>query len=153
MEVREKTLPAGDPVRQFSVLFANRAGALVSLTNLLKRAHIDVLGLSVQDSRDATVARLVLSDPEAAEALFIEKGIPHTICELVVVAFRELGEELVPCLDTLRVAEVNIDFAYGLLVHPQGRTVMAFHLDDGDFARHVLHSAGFKVLFQKDLSR
>lgn len=111
------------------------------------------MGLSVQDSRDATVARLVLSDPEAAEALFIEKGIPHTICELVVVAFRELGEELVPCLDTLRTAEVNIDFAYGLLVHPQGRTVMAFHLDDGDFASHVLRSAGFKVLFQKDLSR
>lgn len=153
MVIKGETLPSGDPVRQFSVLFANRAGALVSLTNLLKREHIEVLGLSVQDSRDATVARLVLSDPDAAEALFIEKGIPHTVCELVVVGFREMGEELIKCLDTLRCAEVNIDFAYGLLPHPRGRTLMAFHLDDGDFAANVLHSAGFKVLNQQELSR
>lgn len=149
----EQTMPPGDPVRQFSVLFANRAGALVSLTSLLKREHIEVLGLSVQDSRDATVARLVLSDPDSAEALFIEKGIPHTICELVVVGFREVGEELIKCLDTLRSAEVNIDFVYGLLPHPEGRTLMAFHLDDCDFAGHVLHSAGFKVLNQQSISR
>ena len=77
MVVKGEILPPGEPVRQFSVLFANRGGALVSLTNLLKREGIEVLGLSVQDSRDATVARLVLSDPETAEALFIEKG-SHT---------------------------------------------------------------------------
>jgi hypothetical protein len=153
MEVEAQVKPHGEPVRQFSVLLANRAGALVSLANLLKRTQIEVMGLSVQDSRDATVARLVLSDPDGAEALFIEKGIPHTVSELVVVAFREVGEELVKCLDTLRVSEVNIDFAYGLLPHPGGRTLMAFHLDDGDFAGRVLHAAGFKVLSQTDLSR
>ena len=153
MEVKKETLTPGDAVRQFSVLFANRAGSLVSLTNLLKREKIEVLGLSLQDSRDATVARLVLSDPDSAEALFIEKGIPHTVCELVVVGFPEVGVGLVKCLDTLRCAEVNIDFAYGLLPHPRGLTLMAFHLDDGDFAAHVLHSAGFKVLSQKELSR
>lgn len=153
MLVKGEVLPPGEPVRQFSVLFANRAGALVSLTNLLKRSHIEVLGLSVQDSRDATIARLVLSDPDSAEALFIEKGIPHTVCELVVVGFRDVGEELIKCLDTLRCAEVNIDFAYGLLPHPRDLTLMAFHLDDGDFAANVLHSAGFRVLNQQDLSR
>ena len=153
MAIEERTLHNGEPVRQFSVLFANRAGALVSLTTLLKREKIEVIGLSVQDSRDATVARLVLSDPDAAEALFIEKGIPHAVSDLVVVGFRELSEELIPCLDTLRSAELNIDFSYGLLLHPQGLTLMAFHLDDNDFAGHALHSAGFKVLSQKDLSR
>ena len=153
MEVKGETLPAGDPVRQFSVLFANRAGALVSLTNLLKRAHIEVLGLSVQDSRDATIARLVLSDPDSAEAIFIEKGIPHTVCELVVVGFREVGAELVKCLDALRCAEVNIDFAYGLLPHPRDLTLVAYHLDDCDFAANVLHAVGFKVLNQRELSR
>jgi len=102
---------------------------------------------------DATVARLVLSDPDATEALFIEKGIPHAICEVVVVGFRSVSDELVKCLEVLHGAEVNIDFAYGLLPHPQGRTLMAFHLDDGDFAQNVLHRAGFLVLRQEDLSR
>ncbi|MBK1833377.1 hypothetical protein [Roseibacillus ishigakijimensis] len=151
--MKQETLRPGEPVRQFSVLLANRAGALVSLTHLLKREHIELLGISVQDSRDATVARLVLSDPDGAEALFMEKGIPHTVSELVVVGFREVGEDLLKCLDTLRLAEVNIDFAYGLLPHPKGLTLMAFHLDDGDFAANVLHSAGFKVLNQQELSR
>ncbi|MEM9081227.1 MAG: hypothetical protein AAGC74_11110 [Verrucomicrobiota bacterium] len=153
MAVESDVLPPGDAVRQFSVLLANRAGALVSLTTLLKKHGIELLGFSAQDSKDATVARLVLSDPETAEALFIEKGIPHTICEVVVVGFREVGAELTKCLETLRAAEVNIDFGYGLLTHPQGMTLMAFHLDDGDFAGTVLHSAGFKVLRQQEVSR
>ena len=71
----------------------------------------------------------------------------------MVVGFREVGEELVRCLDTLRSAEVNIDFAYGLLPHPRDLTLMAFHLDDGDFASNVLHSAGFRVIRQQELSR
>jgi len=149
----EKVLPQGDPVRQFSILLQNRTGALVSLIQLLKRETIEVIGLSVQDSRDATIARLVLSDPEAAESLFIEKGIPHTLCELVVLAFRESAEGLEKCLSCLRNAEVNVDFAYSLLPHPKGKTLMALHLDDGDFAAHILKAAGFEVLFQQDVTR
>ncbi|MDP0489992.1 MAG: hypothetical protein Q7Q71_02935 [Verrucomicrobiota bacterium JB023] len=153
MNTELEVMPPGDAIRQFSVLLDNRAGALVALSALLKRHAIEILGISVQDSRDATVARLVLSDPDGAQAIFMEKGIPHTCCELVVVGFRETGPELGDCLDALRLAEVNIDFAYGLLPHPEGLTLMAFHLDDGDFAAQVLRTSGFKVLCQKDLSR
>lgn len=147
------TLEPGPPVRQFSVMLQNRVGALAALVKLLRGSGIDVIGLSMQDSRDATVARLVVTDPDATEQLFIEKGIPHTTCELVVVALRESSPGLLQCLDELMGAETNLDFAYSLLVCPQGQALLAMHVEDFHFATAVLHQAGFKLLNQQDLSR
>src|SRR5512133_1376090 len=95
----------GVPVRQFSVMLANRVGALAAMVKLLRASAIEVIGLSMQDSRDATVARLVVSDPETTAQIFMEKGIPHATCELLVVALRESGPGLLHCLDALLIAE------------------------------------------------
>ena len=143
----------GDPVRQFSILLPNRVGALAALVKLLRASAIEVVGLSVQDSRDATVARLVVSDPESAEQLFMEKGIPHTTCELVVIAMRESGPGLLQTLDTLMIAETNIDFAYSLMPSPEGKSMLAMHVEDYEFATTILHQSGFTLIYQADLSR
>lgn len=148
-----KTIAPGNPVKQFSVLLPNRAGALASLVKLLRASALEVVGISVQDSRDATIARLVVTDPDKAEQIFVEKGIPHTTCELVVISLRESGPELLPVLDTLMVAETNIDFAYALMPSPHGHTLLALHVEDYDFAVGVLNSAGFKLVCQEELSR
>ena len=148
-----KTIAPGNPVKQFSVLLPNRAGALASLVKLLRAAAIEVVGISVQDSRDATIARLVVTDPDTTEQIFVEKGIPHTTCELVVISLRESGPELLPVLDTLMVAETNIDFAYALMPSPHGHSLLALHVEDYDFAIGVLNSAGFKLVCQEELSR
>ena len=141
------------PVRQFSVMLPNRAGAFAALVKLLRTSGIEVVGVSVQDSRDATVARIVVSDPDAAEHIFMEKGIPYTTCELVVIAMRETGPGLLQCLDTLMVAETNIDFAYSLMPSPEGHALLAMHVEDFEFAVSVLHQSGFKLMYQEDISR
>lgn len=149
----ETIIDHGGPVRQFSVMLPNRAGALAAMVKLLRSLGIEVIGLSVQDSRDATVARLVLSDPESAEHLFMEKGIPFTSCELVVIAMRESGPGLLQCLDSLMIAETNIDFAYALMPSPEGQSLLAMHVEDYECAVAVLHQSGFKLMYQEDLSR
>ena len=141
------------PVRQFSVMLPNRVGALAAMVKLLRSQHIEVLGLSVQDSRDATVARLVVSDPESTETLFMERGFAYAESQLVVVAFHESGTQLLQCLDTLMVAETNVDFAYALLPHPDGYSMLALHVEDYEFAVAILHQSGFKLMYQADLSR
>lgn len=145
--------PEGTHPIQFSVMLRNRAGALSSLVRLLRSSKIEVIGLSVQDSRDATLARIVLSDPDAATAIFQEKGIPHTTSELVVVGFQESGHDLAHVLDVLRSAETNLDFAYSLMAHPRGASLMAMHLEDTHFGASVLTKAGFKIYFEEDLIR
>ena len=144
---------SGTPVRQFSVMIPNRVGALASLVKLLRNSSIEVIGLSVQDSRDATIARMVLSDTDTAEAIFSEKGIPYMICELVVIALKEAGPGLLQCLDILMTAETNVDFAYALMPGPQGQTLLAMHVEDYDFATSILNRSGFKLMYEEDLIR
>ena len=146
-------LAHGVPVRQFSVMLANRVGALAAMVKLLRASAIEVIGLSMQDSQDATVARLVVSDPETTARIFMEKGIPHITCELIVVALRESGPGLLQCLEALMIAETNIDFAYALLPCPRGHAMLAIHVEDHEFAATVLLQSGFKLLYQNDLSR
>lgn len=147
------TLQPGESARQFSVLLQNRAGALAALVKLLRNNAIEVVGISVQDSRDATVARLVVTDPDQAEQIFMEKGIPFTCCPLVVVALRESGPGLLQVLDNLMIAETNIDFAYSLMPSKDGGALLAMHVEDHEFASSVLNQAGFKIISQDDLSR
>lgn len=151
--VGELVAANGTPVRQFSVMLPNRVGALASLVKLLRSSAIEVIGLSVQDSRDATIARLVLSDPNLAEAIFCEKGIPHATCELVVIALKEAGPDLLKCLDILMTAETNIDFAYAMLPRPNGTAMLAMHVEDYDFAASVLNRSGFRLMYEEDLLR
>lgn len=145
--------PNGTPPIQFSVMLKNRAGSLSSLVRLLRSESIEVIGLSVQDSRDACVVRLVLSDPDNAMRIFMEKGIPHTTSDIVVIGLTESGGGLARALDTLRAAETNMDFAYSLMPHPKGKSLMAMHLEDTHFGISVLHNAGFKVYYEEDLIR
>lgn len=148
-----QTISHGPPVTQFSVMLQNRVGALAALVKMLRGTAIEVLGLSVQDARDATIARIVVSDPETTEQLFLEKGIPHTVCELLVVELKEAGPNLLQCLDHLMGAETNIDFCYPLLSVYQGYSLLAMHVDDLEFAASILNSAGFTLIWQDTLSR
>ena len=143
----------GTPVLQFSVMLENRVGALLGLVKLLNDHAVDVIGLSVQDSYDTTVVRLVVTDSDTVQTVFIEKGIAFGTSELLVVALQEGPAQLGECHAALLQAETNIYFCYPLLVHPSDKTMLALRLDDHEFGGEVLHNNGFKVLCQEDLSR
>lgn len=143
----------GQPVKQFSVFLQNRVGSLGSLMQLIRNSGEEVIGLSMQDAKDATIVRMIVTDPELVKQLFLEKGIPHTSCNIVVVALREGCLELEKCLEILKAGETNVDFAYSLLSHPESFTLIAFRLDDHFFGAEILRNAGIKVMYQQDLSR
>ena len=145
--------PPATCIRQISVFLQNRVGSLMALVKLLQDHSIEVLGLSMQDSTEMTLVRLILSDPDTAGMMFIEKGIPHTDCSIVVVELKEDGHRLTECLSTLLAAELNVEFCYPLLVRPGLYPLMAFYVDDSDIARDVLHQGGFRLICQEDLSR
>ncbi|MDF1811130.1 MAG: hypothetical protein P1V20_02920 [Verrucomicrobiales bacterium] len=141
------------PVRQLTVFLDNRIGALLSIVDLLKKNHFEVLGLSVRDALDATVVRLIVSDPYSVETLFMEKGIPFNTTELIVVELAEGATQMADCLRAILNAETNIHFIYPMLTRPNGRTAIAMCVEDNDFGITVLNESGFKILSQDDLSR
>lgn len=140
-------------VRQFSVMLPNRVGAFSSLSNLMSRREIEVIGLSVQDSSDATVARLIVNDPDSAEQLFMEQGIAYTLSELLVVKMKESGADLKKCLTVLYEAETNLDYAFSLMVQHQGHSLLAMYLEDCEFGASVLNQAGLTVVYEDELLR
>lgn len=145
--------PESHYVKQFAVFLLNRAGALLSVVKLLEDASIHVLGLSLQDSVDVTVARLIVSDPESVETIFIERGIPFSMSEMVVVELKHGAEDLSRCLTAFLRAETNIHFAYPLLIQPGGFPALALHLEDIELGESVMEAHQFRVLRQRDLSR
>lgn len=145
--------PSGSSVRQLSVFLVNRVGALMSLVKLLREYAIEVVGLSVQDSSELTLVRLIVSDPETASTLFIEKGIPHAVVGVVVIELAGEDHDLSRCLAVLLAAEVNIHFLYPLITRPGRYPLLTIQCDDGDLCADALHAAGFHVLMQEELSR
>lgn len=143
----------GTAIRQIAVFLPNRSGAFVSILDLMRKNHVVVLGLSVQDSIDNTVVRLVVNDPDTVETIFIEKGIPFNTTDLVVVELPEGAEQMPDCLRTLLNAETNIHFIYPLMTQPNGKAAVALCVEDTIFGDAVLSKAGYKVLRQEDLSR
>jgi hypothetical protein len=149
--VREKT--AGPPVKQFSVFLLNKVGALLEVVNLLNVNGVQVLALNSQDSTDSALARLIVSDPEAVESLFELHEIPYSVSDVLVVEMKETAVDLKRMLQSLLMAEVNIQVCYPVLYRPHGRSAMALHLDDPECGGSVLAGEGFQILNQVDLSR
>ena len=149
----ESSTAEGSPVRQLTVFLQNRVGALMALVKLLGDHQIAVLGLSLQDSTELAIVRLIVSAPEDAQMVFIEKGIPHTILPVTVIELKETETSLPQALSALLGAEINISFSYPLLIRPGQNPVLVLHLDSAEFGAEVLAKAGFKVLKQEDLSR
>lgn len=143
----------GPAVRQYSVFLANRVGALMEVVKMLNEAGVIVLALSIQDSSETSIARMIVSDPERLEELFGRSDIAYGACDVVVAELEEGASDLPRLLAALLEAEVNVLFSYTLLVRPRGRPLLALHTDDLECASAVLGGRGFRLLRQTDLSR
>lgn len=140
-------------VRQFSVFLENKVGALLDLTLTLGQANIHICGISVVDTADSSVVRMVVDDPERCREVLHKAQIPASESNLLVVELPRGPEKLSNVLRQLVAAEINIQYTYSLMVRPRDKSVLALHCEDPEFAREVLGKAGFTVLTQKDISR
>src|SRR5919204_4870167 len=143
----------GPLVKQFSVFLPNKVGAMLEIVKMLSAQHTHVVALSVSESTDSAIARIIASDPERVEKLFRENGVGFGVSEVVVVEMREVATQLVKLLAALVMAEVNVHFAYPLLIRPRGFSAIALHVDDTECASSVLTGEGFKMLSQDEISR
>jgi hypothetical protein len=143
----------GPLVKQFSIFLPNKVGAMLDVVKLLHAHNTHVVALSISESTDSAIARIVVSDPEQVEELFRQHAVPFGICAMVVVELREVATELAKLLAALLMAEVNVHFTYPLLTHPRGFAALALHVDDTDCASSVLLGEGFRLLSQADISR
>src|SRR2546426_797160 len=140
-------------VKQFSVFLENKVGALLDLTRTLSEANVHICGLSVVDTADASVIRIVVDDPERCREALHKAQLPTNESTLIVVELPRGPEKLDSVLRQLVTAEVNIQYTYSLMVRPRDKALLALHCEDSEYARDVLAKAGFAVMSQKEISR
>ncbi len=149
-----KAIPArrADAVTQFSIFTANRLGQLHDLVQLFSRHSVHILGLAVLDSTESSIIRCLVDDPEQARDLLKEHEFAFTEAQLLVVAVNS-ATELTNVMSALLEAELNINYLYSCIPHPQGQSMLALSMEDNEIAEKVLQQHQFKILKQSDISR
>ncbi len=140
-------------LRQFGVFLENRVGTLHDLLRHLESAEVRVMGLSIVDSVDCAIARLVVSNYERGRELLRLGNFTVFEADLVGV---ELPDDPQPyvriCLAMLQ-AELNIHYTYPLLYRRGGRGAIAMYVDDVDLALRTLTEKGLRIVTEGDLLR
>ena len=138
-------------VRQFNVFVENRVGNLLSVVRHFEATDIRIVSLTVNDSADCAIIRMVLSNPERAREIFERHKLPITESDLLVVELPDTQQPLVQICKALLAAEINIHYAYPLLVGPHGKAALALHVEDHETAVTTLTGLGFTLFTETDL--
>ena len=139
-------------VRQFNVFLANRVGALVNVIRCFEHTDVRIVSMTIIDTADCAIIRMVLSDPERAVEIFERAGLMYTESDLLVVQLPAVKQPLLQICKALLAAEVNLHYAYPLLVGPQGLPSLALYVENHEMAVQTLQAQGFTVFTENDLS-
>ena len=139
-------------VRQFSVFLENKVGRLLELVRLFDEApNVNLCGLSVLESSDHGVVRLITSSGEVAKQMLTERGVAFAVVDLLIVELSE-GRTLSQLCMCLLGAELNIRFAYPLMLGTNGTPTIALAVDDYVLAGQILRKKNFRLLGEHDLT-
>ncbi len=143
---------ANDPVKQFSVFTENRVGRLHDLTSLFKEHNVHIMALTVLDTTDCAIDRLIVDDPDKARELMVNNDYAYSECNVLAVEISD-ESELNGVLAALLEAEINIHYIYSFIKRPDAKSAVVINAEDIDVAAQALSRRGFRVLTQLDISR
>lgn len=143
---------SADPVKQFSVFTENRVGRLHDLTSLFKAHNVHLIAITVLDTTDCAIDRLIVDDPDKARELMVNNDFPYAECEVLAVELTD-ESQLNAVLSALLEAEINIHYLYSFIKRPDGKSAIAINTEDPEVAAQSLNRRGFRVLTQRDIAR
>lgn len=134
----------GDKVEQISIFMENKAGRMAQITRVLGDAGVNILSLSLADTADFGILRLLVNDNDKAEGVLKAAGFTVGRNEVLAVDVPDKPGGLAEFLEILGVNEINIEYMYAY--RKSGHAVLIFRFDDLEKARSVLPEANFKIL-------
>lgn len=138
-------------LRQFCVFMENRVGRLHDLLRQVERHDLKVVGLSMVDTVDFAVARIMLDNADRARETLTLGGYTFMESDLLGVVLPDTPQPFLTVFTALITAELNIHYTYPLLIRREGRGAIALHLDDLDQATQILTTAGVQLITEGDL--
>ena len=139
-------------VRQFTIFLENRVGRLQTLVRALEESVVQIVGLAIEESADSALVRLICSDPDHGRDALKRAGFTFSESDLLIVELpKRTRQPMIALCAAMLTAEINIHYAYPLLVRPRG-PALALYVEDPTLAAQLLIRKGFTLLGQSDLA-
>jgi hypothetical protein len=133
-------------VEQISVFLENKAGRLAEVTRLLADAGINIRALSLADTSDFGILRLIVSDNDKAKQVLAQNGFTVGKTDVVAVEVEDRPGGLYKILDILFTAGINVEYMYAFVQSSGKDAVIIFRFDNLDEAVRVLTENGVTVI-------
>lgn len=133
-------------LKQLSVFVENTKGAMYRVTSALAKEGVDIKALSVADTANYGILRLIVSDLAVSRKVLTEIGCLVQETDVVCVLMEDKPGRLAAILSVLDKADMNIDYLYAFLTPRDGKAYVIIRVDDVPAAEAVLTSAGYSTV-------
>ena len=133
-------------IHQISVFLENRSGQLAEITELLANNGIDIRAISIAETSDYGLARMIVDDSQNAGAL-LETGCILSMTPVCAVEVPDQPGGLATFLRVLADASVDVEYMYSLFTHREGRAYMVLRVsDEAALTAHNIRLVGMEEL-------
>ena len=139
-------------IRQISIFLENRPGQLSTICRDLADAGINIATLSLADTADFGIVRMIVDDHEKAKFVLAEKGHVVNVREVIAVCVPDRPGGMAEVMQVLDKAGVNIEYSYAFAFHKGEKAVLVFRFSDNNKAESALKAAGYTTLGENEVS-
>lgn len=133
-------------IKQISVFVENRAGAASDILEILSDNGINICALSITDTSDYGIMRLIVNDPASAKKLLSDQGVMVKFTDVLAVPIGDEPGDLNKVLEIIKSGNVSIDYMYAFVSRNHGHAVVVIRTNDQDKTAELLINAGINPL-------
>lgn len=138
-------------IHQISVFLENRSGQLAEITRLLADANVDIRALSIAETADYGLARMIVDDSAKASSILLQHGDILSMTPVWAVEVPDRPGGLADMLGILAENHVDVEYMYSLFTHKDGHAYMVMRISDEPKFLDALGSRGIKIMSKEDL--
>ena len=140
-------------IKQLTVFVPNRKGAMVSLTDILAKNDINIRALSIAETEDFGVLRLIVNNEVAATKILEENGYLIKTIDVVGVKIGDKPGALTSALDVLDKADINVEYLYAFMTRTEKHAYVVLRVENNAAAEAALEGAGFHLITNADICK
>lgn len=138
-------------VKQLSVFLENKTGRIAEVTSILAEANVNIRALSIADTSDFGVLRMIVDDNEKAKQALNEKGLTVGQTDVLAIEVEDKPGGLHRILHLLQKEGINVEYMYAFVQQKAQNAIMIFRFDNLDEAIKILAENGINVLSDAEL--
>ena len=140
-------------IKQLTVFIQNKKGTVVSVTNILSKNNVNLRALSIAETQDFGILRMIVNDEKAAEAVLSEDGYLIKTIDVIGVKIGDEPGKLTAALDVLDKADINVEYLYAFMARTEKHAYVVLRVEDNAEAEKALTEAGFKLISEADINK